>query len=66
VAAGSGIAVVPRAVLELTRAGGNLTATALPANIARTRTQLVWRREHHSVTLQAMKNLFTGELKKAA
>jgi len=66
VAAGSGIAVVPRAVLELTRAGGNLTATALPANIARTRTQLVWRRKHHSVTLQAMKNLFAGELKKAA
>src|SRR5882762_9804774 len=66
VAAGSGIAVVPRAVLGLTRAGPNLTTTALPAGIARTRTQLVWRREHHSVTLQAMKNLFAGELKKAA
>ena len=66
VAAGSGIAIVPRAVLELTRAGANLTATALPANIARTRTQLVWRREHHSAALEAMKNLFPGELKKAA
>jgi DNA-binding transcriptional LysR family regulator len=66
VAAGSGIAVVPRAVLELTRAGPNLTTTALPAKIARTRTQLVWRREHHSAALEAMKNLFPGELKKAA
>ena len=66
VAAGSGIAVVPRAVLELTRAGPNVTMTALPASIAKTRTQLVWRREHHSVTLEAMKNLFAGKLKKAA
>jgi DNA-binding transcriptional LysR family regulator len=66
VAAGSGIAVVPRAVMELTRAGQNVTMTALPANIAKTRTQLVWRREHHSATLEAMKDLFAGELKKAA
>ena len=66
VAAGSGIAVVPRAVLELTRAGPNVTTSALPASIAKTRTQLVWRREHRSATLQAMKNLFPGELKRAA
>src|SRR5882672_12172415 len=58
VAAGSGIAVVPRAVLELTRAGANVTTTALPASIAKTRTQLVWRREHRSVALEAMKDLF--------
>jgi DNA-binding transcriptional LysR family regulator len=57
VAAGSGIAVVPRAVLALTRAGPNLTVTALPAKFARTRTQLVWRRDHQSVMLDAMKNL---------
>ena len=66
VAAGSGIAVVPRAVLELTRAGPALTMTALPANIARTRTQLVWRRDHHSVALEAMKDLFAGELRRVA
>jgi len=66
VAAGSGIAVVPRAVLELTRAGPALTMTALPANIAKTRTHLVWRREHHSVALEAMKDLFAGELRRAA
>ena len=66
VAAGSGVAVVPRAVMDLTRAGPNVRTTALPAGIAKTRTQLVWRREHHSVTLQAMKDLFSRELKKAA
>ena len=57
VAAGSGIAVVPRAVIELTPAGRNVAITALPANIAKTRTHLVWRREHHSVALEAMKNM---------
>lgn len=66
VAAGSGIAVVPRAVLQLTRARQNLTMTTLPAKFANTRTQLVWRREHHSVTLKAMKDLFAGERKKVA
>jgi DNA-binding transcriptional LysR family regulator len=66
VAAGSGIAVVPRAVLELTRGGQNVALTVLPAKFAKTRTHLVWRREHHSVTLDAMKNLFAQKLKKAA
>lgn len=66
VAAGSGIAIVPRAVLELTRARPNVSMTALPANIAKTRTQLVWRREHRSATLEAMKNLFAEKLNKAA
>ena len=57
VAAGSGIAVVPRAVLALTHAGSSLTMTALPASIAKTRTHLVWRPGHHSIALEAMKNL---------
>jgi len=57
VAAGSGIAVVPRAVMQLTRGVQNVTVTALPASIAKTRTQLVWRRGHHSATLEAMKSL---------
>jgi DNA-binding transcriptional LysR family regulator len=61
VAAGSGLAVVPRAVLELTRADRNVAMAALPARIAKTRTQLVWRREHHSAALDAMKNLFAGK-----
>jgi DNA-binding transcriptional LysR family regulator len=57
VSAGSGIAVVPRAVIELTRGGQNVAMTTLPAKFAKTRTHLVWRREDHSVTLDAMKNL---------
>jgi DNA-binding transcriptional LysR family regulator len=60
VAAGSGIAVVPRAVLDLARASNNLTVTALPARIAKSRTHLVWRRGHQSVSLAAMKKLFAG------
>lgn len=63
VAAGVGIAIVPRAVLELTSAGKSVSTTALPAAIAATRTQLVWRGGHHSVTLEAMKNLFAAKPK---
>ena len=66
VAAGSGIAVVPRAVLGLTRAGPNVTITSLPAKIAKTRTQLVWRRDHQSATLDAMKGLFDAFTSPAA
>jgi len=58
VAAGSGLAVVPRAVLDLARANHNVTITVLPAKISKARTQLVWRREHHSSALEAMKSLF--------
>jgi DNA-binding transcriptional LysR family regulator len=57
VAAGSGIAVAPRAVVDLARCSRNLTVTALPAHVAKTRTQLVWRPEHRSVTLEALKGL---------
>jgi DNA-binding transcriptional LysR family regulator len=58
VAAGSGIAVAPRAVVDLARSAvRNLTVTALPAHVAKTRTQLVWRPEHRSVTLEALKSL---------
>jgi DNA-binding transcriptional LysR family regulator len=57
VAAGSGIAVAPRAVIDLARGGRNLTVTALPAHVARTRTHLAWRPEHRSVTLEALKSL---------
>ena len=66
VAAGSGIAVVPRAVIELTRGGQNVAMTTLPAKFAKARTHLIWRREHHSVTLDAMKNLFAQEIRRAA
>lgn len=66
VAAGSGIAVVPRSVIEMTRAGREVALTSLPAHIAKARTQLIWRPEHHSVALEALKKLLIPVLKKAA
>jgi DNA-binding transcriptional LysR family regulator len=66
VAAGSGIAVVPRSVIEMTRAGREVALTPLPAHIARARTQLVWLPAHHSVALEALKKLLGPALSKAA
>jgi len=65
VAAGSGIAVVPRSVIEMTRAGREVALTPLPAQIANARTRLVWRPEHDSVALEALKKLLPAELKAA-
>ena len=56
VAAGTGMAVVPRSVLDLARAS-EVTISPLPAKIARARTQLVWRAGHQSIALDAMKKL---------
>jgi len=55
VAAGSGIAVVPKSVLEMTSAGRQVNVVALPAATAKARTQLVWRPGHHSLALEALK-----------
>jgi len=68
VAAGSGIAVVPRSVLEMTRASDQVNVTSLPALTAKARTQLVWRPSHRSVALEALKALLVvpGALKKTA
>ena len=55
VAAGSGVAAVPKSVLEMTSAGKQVNAFPLPASIARARTRLVWRPAHHSVALEALK-----------
>lgn len=57
VAAGSGIAVAPRSVLALARGNGNISVNRLPAQVARTRTQLVWRPDYRAATLEAMKRL---------
>lgn len=57
VAAGSGIAVVPRSVLAMTRAGDQVNAIPLPPMTAKARTQLVWRPSHRSVALEALKAL---------
>ena len=67
VAAGSGIAIVPRSVIETTLGAGEVLISPLPNSIARARTQLIWRAEHYSVALEAMKRLLSGaQLKKAA
>lgn len=57
VAAGTGIAVAPRSVIELTRVRKEIAVRPLPADIGKARTQLVWRAGHRSIALDAMKNL---------
>ena len=54
VAAGSGIAIVPRAVIRLVDAENGVALHPLPPDIAKARTLLVWRSGHHSVALGAL------------
>ncbi len=54
VAAGSGIAIVPRAVLRLVHAEHEVATHPLPPEIAKARTHLVWRSGHRSVALGAL------------
>jgi DNA-binding transcriptional LysR family regulator len=58
VAAGSGIAIVPRTVIRLVRAERDVAIHRLPPDIARSRTHLVWRNGHHSVALAALQREF--------
>ncbi|MDQ2912266.1 MAG: LysR substrate-binding domain-containing protein, partial [Chloroflexota bacterium] len=55
VAAGMGVAFVPQSTLRTLRADGAIKVHALPSRIARTRTQLVWRKGHRSLTLDALR-----------
>ena len=55
VAAGGGIAAVPRSVLRLSGAEAQVAIHPLPPTIARARTQLVWRRGYHSALLDALR-----------
>lgn len=54
VAAGSGVALVPRAVLATLRAQPEITIHALPPHVARAQTHLVWRAGHESAALDAL------------
>jgi DNA-binding transcriptional LysR family regulator len=67
VAAGAGIALVPRSVIDMTPGGKEVAISSVPARIAKARTHLVWRTAHSSVALEAMKRLLLAarELKKA-
>src|ERR671930_1735010 len=55
VAAGSGIAVVPKSVLRTTGVDGQVAVHPLPAKVANARTMLVWRRGHASAPLAALR-----------
>jgi DNA-binding transcriptional LysR family regulator len=57
VAAGSGIAAIPRSVLALTSAAKEVSVTPLPSATARAKTHLVWRPAHRSIALDAFKAL---------
>jgi DNA-binding transcriptional LysR family regulator len=54
VASGTGIAVVPRAVLHTVRGGANVCVYPLPAKSGRTITSLVWRKGEPSSALRAL------------
>jgi DNA-binding transcriptional LysR family regulator len=60
VAAGTGIAVVPKSVLEMTGAARQVGVFPLPPAIAKAKTHLAWRPNHHSVALDAMKAVVTA------
>ena len=55
VAAGSGIAVVPRSVIRAVRPEKEVRIHPLPKDIAAAKTQLVWRAGHRSSALDALR-----------
>lgn len=58
VAAGSGIAIMPRSVLEVVHTGSQVHVIPLPPEVAVARTFLIWRSGYRSVALDALR----GEL----
>jgi len=56
VAAGTGIAIMPRAVLQALSVEAEIAAFALPPKVALAKTFLVWRTDHHSVALAALRS----------
>ena len=54
VAAGSGIAIVPRSVLKVASAEKDVRVAKLPPRTARARTMLAWRAGHRSIALDAL------------
>ena len=55
VAAGGGIAVVPKSVLAVVGAESQVAVHALPPHVAKARTMLVWPRGHQSAALAALR-----------
>ncbi len=55
VAAGAGIAVVPRSVIRVSLATADVATHPLPPAVSQARTFLVWRQGHRSVALEALR-----------
>ncbi|HEV8468968.1 MAG TPA: LysR substrate-binding domain-containing protein [Candidatus Limnocylindria bacterium] len=55
VAAGTGIAVIPRSVVQVLHVERQVALHPLPRHIADAKTQLVWRRGHRSLALDALR-----------
>jgi DNA-binding transcriptional LysR family regulator len=55
VAAGGGIAVVPRSVLRVVGAQNQVAVHPLPHQVSKARTMLVWPRGHQSASLAALR-----------
>jgi DNA-binding transcriptional LysR family regulator len=67
VAAGTGIAVIPRSVIGMTSAGKEVKVTPLPRATATAKTHFAWRPGRHSIALEAMKKLMPAlALRRAA
>jgi DNA-binding transcriptional LysR family regulator len=64
VAAGTGIAVVPRSIIEQAIGKRDVTVTNLPDSISVTQIQLAWRRNYHCVALEAMKKMIVAPRRK--
>jgi DNA-binding transcriptional LysR family regulator len=54
VAAGTGVALVPRSVLHALRALNDVSVCKLPSAIAKTKVMLIWRRGWRSAALNAL------------
>jgi DNA-binding transcriptional LysR family regulator len=55
VAAGAGIAIVPRSVIRVSVAASGVATHALPSAVSKARTFFVWRQGHQSIALDAMR-----------
>jgi DNA-binding transcriptional LysR family regulator len=66
VAAGTGVAFVPRSVLETFRGIAQIAAYELPVAAARVTTPLVWRKGESSLALDALRELVAQNAKRRA
>jgi DNA-binding transcriptional LysR family regulator len=63
VAAGAGIAIVPRSVIAAVGAEPHVQRSPLPHRIAQTKTRLVWRKDQQSTPLRALREQLRVEVR---